>query len=397
MEFRTVQLGEISEITKLAGFEFSKYIKYVEDGEIIALRAINIRNNRLNLDDIKRIYKDVSDNLVRSKLHKNDIILTYTGNGYGAAALIEEDDKFHLAPNIAKIVPKNCNPYYLFRYITSKKFQKIISNNIGGSSQPTIPMKTLRILPIEIPKIDIQNRIAKILYDIDKKIELNDQVNNNLHKLAENMFKQIYENGIDSKLSELVTNISTGSRPKGGAQNAGIPSIGAEKIEKFGVYNYTSEKYIREEYFNKLKNGIVKSGDVLLYKDGAYTGKVSMALNGFPHEKCAVNEHVFIINTKDNWAKYYLYFTLYIEENRNRIFTMASSKAAQPGLNQTELKSLDIKLADKAEIIKFEKRVDPIMFKIANNSLQNKTLERLRDTLLPKLMKGEIDLDKIEC
>lgn len=392
MEFKKVKLGEISEVTKLAGFEFSKYVEYVEDGEIIALRAINIKNNRLNLEDIKKIRKDVSDHLVRSKLHKNDIILTYTGNGYGAAALIEEDNKFHLAPNIAKITPKNCNPYYLFKYITSKKFQMILSNNIGGSSQPTIPMKTLRILPIEIPERNIQNKIAKILYDIDKKVELNNQENNNLHELAENMFKPIYENGINCKLSELVSNISTGSRPKGGAESTGIPSIGAEKIEKFGVYNYASEKYISEEYFNKLKNGIVKSGDVLLYKDGAYTGKVSMALNGFPYEKCAVNEHVFIINTMNNWAKYYLYFTLYSQENRNKIFTMASSKAAQPGLNQTELKSLEIKLAKKSEIIKFEKDVEPIMFKIAYNTLQNKTLEQLRDTLLPNLLNGKIEL-----
>ena len=283
---------------------------------------------------------------------------------------------------------------YMYVYYLMKTLN--INDLHVGSGQPLMTQEILNNIIVNIPCYKEQVKIGKFLNKIDKKIELNNQINNNLHELAENMFKQIYENGIDCKLSDLVSNISTGSRPKGGAEDTGIPSIGAEKIEKFGVYNYNSEKYISESYFNKLKNGIVKSGDVLLYKDGAYTGKVSMALNGFPYKKCAVNEHVFIINTVENWAKYYLYFTLYSKENRYKIFTMASSKAAQPGLNQTELKSLDIRLADKAEIIKFEKRVEPIMFKIANNTLQNKTLEQLRDILLPKLMNGEIDLNNIK-
>ena len=75
-------LGEIAEVTKLAGFEFTKYIKYNDDGEIIALRALNLRNGELNLSDIKRISREVSEGLTRSKIYKDDILLTYTGNGY---------------------------------------------------------------------------------------------------------------------------------------------------------------------------------------------------------------------------------------------------------------------------------------------------------------------------
>lgn len=180
------------------------------------------------------------------------------------------------------------------------------------------------------------------------------------------------------------------------SEYTGIPSVGAEKIEKFGVYDYSSEKYISEEFYDKLKNGRMKSGDVLLYKDGAYTGKVSMCLNEFPHKKSAVNEHVFILNTKNNWAQNYLYFSLFNKENKEMLERMASSKAAQPGLNQVELKSLKINICDKETIENFEIKVKPIMESIANNSLENKKLAELRDTLLPKLMNGEIDLDKIE-
>lgn len=182
MEFEERAIGEIADITKLAGFEFTKHIEYIEDGEIIALRALNLRNGELDLRDIKRIDRKVSENLVRSKLYINDILLTYTGNGYGDCAIIEENDKYHLAPNICKIVPneEEVNPYFLYCYIRSNAFYKQMSNNMTGSSQPTIPMKTIRTLKIPVPKRKIQDKIATILYSINSKIRINKGINNNL-------------------------------------------------------------------------------------------------------------------------------------------------------------------------------------------------------------------------
>lgn len=153
MIFEAVSLGDIAEVTKLAGFEFTKYIEYNETGEIIALRALNLRNGVLDLTDIKRIDRSVSEKLPRSKLYENDILLTYTGNGYGDCAIVEENDKYHLAPNICKIAPNSgkVNPYYLYSVIRSDYFYQQMTNYIGGSSQPTIPMKTIRILQIPYP------------------------------------------------------------------------------------------------------------------------------------------------------------------------------------------------------------------------------------------------------
>ena len=69
-----------------------------------------------------------------------------------------------------------------------------------------------------------------------------------MHDLAEQLFFEIYKNGRERTLGDLLENISTGARPKGGAQKSGIPSVGAEKIEKFGIYDYSSEKYIAEDF-----------------------------------------------------------------------------------------------------------------------------------------------------
>lgn len=177
-----VKLGDIADITKLAGFEFTKYIKYNESGEIIALRALNLRNGRLDLTDIKRIDRSVSEGLTRSKLFANDILLTYTGNGYGDCALIEENNKYHLAPNICKLTPNvdKVDPYYLYLAIRNPSFRVLMSNYVTGSGQPTIPMKTIRVLEVECPELDIQQKIASLMRSIDEKIIANEKINENL-------------------------------------------------------------------------------------------------------------------------------------------------------------------------------------------------------------------------
>ena len=145
-----------------------------------------------------------------------------------------------------------------------------------------------------------------------------------------------------------------------------------------------------------MKRGIVLSKDVLLYKDGAYTGKSSMALNGFPHEKCAVNEHVFILRTKNNEAQFFLYNTLKNPDIHKCIYNLACGKAAQPGLNQQELLSVTIPLPKLDSILSFEQTVRPLMEKIAENAKENLNLSKLRDSLLPKLMSGELDVDSVQ-
>ncbi len=99
------------------------------------------------------------------------------------------------------------------------------------------------------------------------------------------------------KLSEILSSLESGGRPKGGASldNNGIPSLGAEHLDGNGGFNFKSVKYIPEDYFNGLKSGIIEKENILIVKDGATTGKVSFVNDEFPFEKAAVNEHVFLL------------------------------------------------------------------------------------------------------
>lgn len=182
MKYDYMEIGDIAEVTKLAGFEFTKYIEYIDDGEIIALRALNLRHGELDLSDVKRIDRQVSDSLLRSKLYRDDILLTYTGNGYGDCAIIEENDKYHLAPNICKITPNTTkiDPYFLYSYIRTNEFYQTMSNHMTGSSQPTIPMKTIRVLKVPVPPMEEQRKIASFMKSINIAIRNNTAINENL-------------------------------------------------------------------------------------------------------------------------------------------------------------------------------------------------------------------------
>lgn len=283
--------------------------------------------------------------------------------------------------------------YYLM--LDPKVREVAIKSMVGTSGRQRVQLDVVKNYEILCPPLEEQIQIGRILSVIDDKIENNKKINHHLEQIGQELFEQVYYNGSPAQLGDIISTLESGSRPKGGAEIGGIPSIGAENIERFGQYDYTKEKFISLEYFKKLNRGVVHSGDVLLYKDGAYTGKVSMALDNFPHAQCAINEHVFILRpSKRAPSSFFLYFLLLYDENRQALFSRASSKAAQPGLNQTEVKTLSILLPTTEEIIKFDNTIAPIMHQIAKNANENRKLSTLRDTLLPKLLSGEIPVNQ---
>ena len=162
-------LGEVAVVTKLAGFEFTKYVKYSDSGNIIALRGLNVKNGRLDLTDVK--YIDASDfsKLTRSKLHVGDMLFTYVGT-IGQVALIDSEDKYYLAPNVALIrsVDKRLNPQYMQYYFQSNNFWKTqINKLLQSSSMQNIPMEKIRKFVIPLPSPEEQNHIVSILDKFD--------------------------------------------------------------------------------------------------------------------------------------------------------------------------------------------------------------------------------------
>lgn len=285
----------------------------------------------------------------------------------------------------------------------------------SGTTFAEISGKVMADVVISIPSLATQQKIAAQLSEIDAKIANNRRICENLEAQAQALFKHwfidfapfkdgkfveselgmIPEGWRVGTLGEILKDIETGKRPKGGAESDGIPSIGAEKIERISYYDFSSEKYISKEFFENMKRGKIKNGDVLLYKDGAYTGKSTLFMNDFPYSECAVNEHVFLLRTEDSKWQCWLYLLLSYEPIRKYIHTLASSKAAQPGLNQVELQSVTILIPAIGVLDDFEDIISALFNPIISNLKENLRLTTLRDTLLPKLMSGGIDVNEV--
>lgn len=163
-----VKLGDIAFITKLAGFEYTKYIKYQDHGDIIMVRGLNCKSGKLVLDDIYWIDKSVSDLLPRSKLAKGDIVMTYVGT-VGEVAIVDKDDTYHLAPNVAKISlydKKTNNPYFWnYMFTISKNY---ILRFASTTTQSALGMEKIRKIPFIVPETEDQNRFVGLLTQVDK-------------------------------------------------------------------------------------------------------------------------------------------------------------------------------------------------------------------------------------
>ena len=375
MEWKTVKLGEV--IT----------IKYGKDHKALGAGSIPVYGSGGIMRYADKAICDKPSILIPRKGSLNNIF--YVNKPFWTV-----DTMFW-----SIIDTEKADPHFLFYAICKLDFAGL---NVG-SAVPSLTVPVIEAVELALPPLETQRRIAAILSSLDDKIENNNRINRNLEEQAQALFKSWFvdfepwggimpEDWKEGTLGDIIAEIESGSRPKGGAQTSGVPSIGAEKIERFGIYDFSGEKYVSEEFFNKMKRGHVNDGDVMLYKDGAYTGKCSMALDGFPYKECAVNEHVFLLRTEEAKYQFYLYLNMIQESVRSMIYTLACSKAAQPGLNTSEVLGVKTIIPTEAVMMDFNSKVANMMHTIANNCLESHRLATIRDTLLPKLMRGEISL-----
>ncbi len=193
-EWEECKLGEIADVTKLAGFEFTEHVVYSDEGNIIALRGLNIKNGQLLLDDVKYIDDSNFAKLNRSKLYINDIMFTYVGT-VGEVAIIKENDRFYLAPNVSRIrIESDDSPEYISQYMRTELFyKKIIFPLIATSSQPALSMENIRKFIIYLPKCkEEQCQIAECLGNIDDLITLHQRKCDETKELKKYMLQKMF-------------------------------------------------------------------------------------------------------------------------------------------------------------------------------------------------------------
>lgn len=161
-------IGDNRFVTKLAGFEYTQYIHYEDDGDVVMVKAQNVKNGKLNDKDLSYISSDVSDSLPRSQLSSGDIVMTYVGANIGDVAVIDDRHHYHLAPNVAKIRPDSSvynSNYFMYMLMFLNSY---IVGNSADTAKAALGMERIRKLSVFIPPLALQEQFAAFVSQTDK-------------------------------------------------------------------------------------------------------------------------------------------------------------------------------------------------------------------------------------
>ncbi len=329
-------------------------------------------------------------------LQKNDIVFARTGASTGRNYFYDgEIENMVYAGFLIKfsLDPKLVNPRYIKYYCLSKKYNDWILSSLTGSTRPNINEKQLADMPIELPERKYQDKVVEIMDSLINKIKLNDEINNNLHELCKNMYFELLSQLDDSnssnkqikKVSKCVLG-GTPSRAKSEYWNGNVNWINSGEVNNFRIID-ASEK-ITDLGLQKSSTTLLPKGTTVLAITGATLGQVSR----LEIDSCA-NQSVIGIIPNNIELNNYIYLSIL---NTINDLILKQTGGAQQHINKNDVETHEIIIPDDKLIKEFDERIKPIFNKISLTCFENKRLEQLRDTLLPKLINGEIDLDNIE-
>ena len=257
------ELGSLAEVTKLAGFEFTKYVNYSDNGTIIALRGLNIKEGLLDLKDVKYIDGSDLSKLARSKLFVDDIVFTYVGT-VGEVALIPQNDRFYLAPNVARIrINKPLSSAFLACQLGSPFFyQRIIFPLIATSSQPALSMQNIRKFNLGLPQLEEQEKIASLFAQIGNVITLHQKKLKHFKNLKESLLQNMFP-----REGEIFPRLRFPEFTDAWEQRKLI-----DEVELFGGLTYSPKDVVPSPGSIVLRSSNVKGGEISL-DDNVYVLK----------------------------------------------------------------------------------------------------------------------------
>lgn len=397
-------------ITELLSFivdNRGKTVPTTEKGyKLIATNCI--RNEKLypSYEKVRYLSEETYNNWFRSHPKPGDIIFVNKGTP-GRVCMVPDPVDFCIAQDMIALRADNEKIYnkYLFAVLRSPIIQKQIYNTNVGDVIPHFKKQFMNQLLIPIPERRIQKFIGDMYFDISYKIELNQKINENLEQQAQAIFKSWFVDFEPFKDSEFV-NSELGQIPKGwkvdnllniadytnglamqkfrpNENEAGIPVLKIKELRQ-GFCDSSSD--ICSE--NIKSDFIINDGDIIFSWSG------SLMIDFWCGGKCGLNQHLFKV-TSNEYDKWFYY--MWTEYHLEKFIAIAKDKATTMGhIKREELKKSLVLIPDEKSYNKISQLMKPIYDILVKKRLENKTLAKLRDTLLPKLMNGEIDVSDIK-
>ncbi len=397
-EWKEVRLGDVCNIFGRIGFRgytINDLVSSKDEGAI-SLSPTNIIDGEINVDKCSYISWNKYYESPEIMIFKNDILIVKTGSSYGRTALVKEvKHQMTINPQFVVLKNININPIYLSYYIKSKTFQNQISSIVVGSAIPTLSQKNLANLYLKIQGSQTQQEIAGILSSLDAKIETNNKVNEKLEEMAQAIFKSwfvdfepfkdkpfhetelgmIPEGWEVGSLSDIAT-ITMGQSPCGTSYNEnGEGIIFYQGRTEFGF------RFPSIRLYTTAPSRFAEVGSTLM-SVRAPVGDINMALL-----RCCIGRGVASIKSNCDCDSY-IYYLMKSLKKRFDIYNGEGTVFGSVG--RDTLRGLLITIPPSSVISDFEMNISKIDSRIKTNELESKRLASLRDTLLPRLMSGEL-------
>lgn len=382
-EWKEYKLGDYCDFQN--GYAF-KSSEFKTNGEYKIVKIKELKDGLVKFfDDSASV--DIHDikEFEKYKIYRNDVLFALTGDPVskpnplswvGRVSIYRSDENALLNQRTCKIKKSdeidNQFLYYYFRQW--ENFYALASKATGSASQANISTNTIVDTIIKLPPLPTQQKIAAILSSLDDKIELNNKINTNLEQQARALFKNWF---VDFE-------------PFGGKMPEGW------KVGKLS--NLITVKYGKDH--KKLNDGkypVYGSGGIMRYVDKFLYDKESVLIprKGTLNNVFYINEPFWSVDTmfytemkKENIAKYVYFFV------KGKDLNAMNAGSAVPSMTTEILNAVEVVIPSDEWLAKFEMICSPIFKQIKQYIIENQNLEQIRDALLPRLMNGEIKIDK---
>ena len=406
MEWKEVRLGDVCEIK--GGKRLPKGVNLITQKNshpYIRVRDLG-KSKTIELNSSYEFVDEITQKQIQRYItQKGDILISIVGT-IGLIAIVGGSlDGANLTENCVKLVKLDkIDSEYLYYYLKSPFGQQNISRGTVGAVQAKLPIKNIQEFSIICPElISDQRRIASILSSLDRKIELNNKINADLEEMAQAIFKnwfvdfEPFKDGkfVNSELGMIpegwkvgrltdVIKLMPGGTPKTSEplywDNGTIPFFSPKDVS--GLYCFETEKHITEAGLNKCSSNLYPKDTIFITCRGT-VGKVCLTACNM-----AMNQSNYAIKAMDGYSQYYVYYLVksvverLIKKSNGAVFSAITSKDFDE----------EILIPSKKAVEDFTNVIDGFFRRIVTIGSENSHLSLLRDTLLPRLMSGEIEV-----
>ena len=370
------------------------------DSGIPTLSAKSVKNNHIDYSSCYYISPDEYKRfMVRGFPKIGDVLLT-TEAPMGVVARLDRDD-VAIAQRLLTLRGKEnvLDNEYLLYFLQSSSGQSLLRARETGTTVTGIKQAEFRKIQINIPEISIQKKIGRFLRVLDEKVEINNEINENLLQQALAIYKAWF---CDYVLSDEVLPESWHITTIGALSSLVTRGI-APKYDDSSNQIVLNQKCIRDHTIDvslarrhlpkKINEKWISKGDLLINSTGTGTlGRVAQVW--FDANNMTVDSHVTIVRPKAPILQRYIGFWGLSHESE--IEAQHTGSTGQTELPRDRVKAMELPLPDEDTLSKFNELVIPMTDAVISNQKENARLSQLRDTLLPKLMSGEIDVSELE-